>query len=228
MLKIDFHTHTAEDRRDFVKYTARDLIDRAAAAGFDALAVTCHDAFLDSPALVRYAAAKGLLLLPGVEITASHAHIVVINPRFAPCRKGYDLREVPALRREESLFIAAHPYFPFFPSLRSRLVAMLPWIDAIEFTSYHNALIDFNREAVRTARRFGKPLVGNSDCHNLVQFGRTYTLVDAEKSLPSIVRAVRAGRCELRTTPISIGAMAGLVVQAFTVEKMRRIIENRW
>jgi predicted metal-dependent phosphoesterase TrpH len=228
MLKIDFHTHTAEDRRDFVRFTARDLIDRAVSAGFDALAITCHDAFLDSPALVRYAELRGILLLPGVEITASHAHIVVINPRFTPRRTGYDLLEVPALCHEESLFIAAHPYFPFFPSLRARLVAMLPWIDAIEFTSSHNALIDFNRAAVRTARRFGKSLVGNSDCHKLIQFGRTYTLVDAEKSLPSIVRAVRAGRCELRTTPLSMRTMAGIGVPAFTVEKMRRIIENRW
>jgi predicted metal-dependent phosphoesterase TrpH len=228
LLKIDFHTHPAEDRRDFVKYAARELIDRAVARGFDALAITCHDAFYNSPALGRYAAAKGLLLLPGVEITASRAHIVVINPRFAPRRKGYDLREVPALRHEKSLFIAAHPYFPFFPSLGKRLVTILPWLDAIEFTSYHNALVDFNRAAVRTARTYGKPLVGNSDCHDLVQFGKTYTLVDAEKSLPSIVRAVRAGRCEVRTTPISTGTMVRIAVQAFTVEKMRRVIENRW
>ena len=228
MLKVDFHTHTAEDRRDFITYTARDLIDRAATDGYDALAITCHDAFLHQPSLDRYAEEKGILLLPGIEITLGGGHVVVINPRFPPHPKGYALAEIRSLRSEDGLFIAAHPYFPFFPSLQRKLVPLLPWIDAVEVTSYHNALVDFNRKAVRTARLYGKPLVGDSDCHNLVQFGKTYTLVDAEKSLESIVRAVRAGRCEVRTEPISLGAMARIIGHAFTVEKMRRVIENRW
>jgi len=228
MLKVDFHTHTAEDHRDFITYSARELIDRAAEKGYDALAITCHDALLRRPSLDRYAEEKGILLLPGVEITLGGGHVVVINPRFSPRPKGYGLADIRSLRSEDGLFIAAHPYFPFFPSLQRKLVPLLPWIDAVEVTSYHNALIDFNRKAIRMAHLHGKPLVGDSDCHNLLQFGKTFTLVDAEKSLESIVRAVRAGRCEVRTEPIALGAMALLFAHSLTVEKARRIIENRW
>jgi len=233
VLKVDFHTHTAEDRRDFVPFTARDLIDRAAEVGFDALAFAFHDQFFRRPALDAYAERKGILLLPGIEITLSRAlgggHIVVINPRFAPRPKGgYALADLRDLRSEDSLFIAAHPHFPGSHSLGPTLVPLLPWIDAIEFTTLHNSVVDFNRRAVRTARLFGKPLVGDSDCHRLALFGKTYTLVAAEKSLPSIVRAVRAGRCEVRTEPIPLTTIALLLAHAITVEKARRVIDNRW
>jgi predicted metal-dependent phosphoesterase TrpH len=198
------------------------------ALGYDALAVTCHNALLRRPDLTAYAEARGVLLLPGAEITLEGGHVVVINPGFSPRPKGYGLADVRRLKTADSLFIAAHPYFFPFPSLGAKLVPLLPWIDAIEVSSYHNAWIDFNRKAVRTAQLHGKPLVGDSDCHALVQFGTTYTLVDADRSLASIVRAVRAGRCEVRTEPMPLRRMARILGNALTVEKMRRIIENRW
>ncbi len=44
MLKIDLHTHSGEDPQDRIGYSTRELIDRAATLGFDALAVTNHNA----------------------------------------------------------------------------------------------------------------------------------------------------------------------------------------
>lgn len=226
-LKVDFHTHTAEDPKDFIRYSARELIDAAAAKGFDALAVTNHDASLFDPGLERYAAERGILLLPGVEITASGCHIVVINPRFVPNPRGCDLRDLAALRDEASLFIAPHPFFHFFKSLHEKLFLVLRHIDAIEFTCYHHPLLNLNKKAMRTARETGKPLVGNSDSHNLRQFGKTFTLVQAEKSLPAIVAAVKEGRCRVETVPLSLRMMLRVVVNFATVEKMRRMIDRK-
>jgi hypothetical protein len=63
--------------------------------------------------------------------------------------------------------------------------------------------IDFNRRAVAWARARGTPLVGNTDLHLLEQMGTTYSLVDAEPSPDAICAAIRAGRVEVRTTPLS-------------------------
>ncbi len=224
---MDFHVHTREDPKDYVKYTARRLFERAAELGFDALAVTNHDRGVWSPSLAAAAEARGLLLLPGVEITADDAHIVVINPEFEPRLEGCTLRDLPRLYSDRSLTIAPHPFFHFFKSLRKRLFLLLPWIDAIEFTCYHNPLLNLNKAAVRTARDFGKPLVGNSDSHDLRQFGMTYSLVDADKDTASIIAAVKAGRVEVRTSPMSLLRMAGLVAHTATVEKVRRLIDPR-
>lgn len=224
---MDFHVHTREDPKDYIRYTARRLFERAAELGFDALAVTNHDQGVYTPELARAAEARGLLLMPGVEITADDAHIVVINPAFEPRLQGFALRDLPRLADPKSLTIAPHPFFHFFASLQKRLFPLLPWIDAIEFTCYHNPLLNLNKSAVRAARDFGKPLVGNSDSHDMRQFGMTYSLVDAEKDTASIISAVKAGRVEIRTSVMSILAMIRLIVNTATVVQVRRRIDPR-
>jgi predicted metal-dependent phosphoesterase TrpH len=224
---VDFHVHTREDPKDYIRYTAHRLFERAAELGFDALAVTNHDQGVYTPALARAAEARGLLLLPGVEITADDAHIVVINPQFEPRLEGFTLRDLPRLYGARSLTIAPHPFFHFFASLQKRLYTLLPWIDAIEFTCYHNPLLDLNKSAVRAAREFGKPLVGDSDSHDLRQFGLTYSLVDAEKDMGSIISAVKAGRVGIRTSNMSLAAMVRLIANWATVQRVRCLIDPR-
>ena len=69
MLKVELHTHTADDPEDRIPYSTCDLIDRAAALGFDALAITLHDHQLDVRRWEAYAADRGIVLIPGVERT---------------------------------------------------------------------------------------------------------------------------------------------------------------
>jgi hypothetical protein len=227
MLKIDFHSHTAEDPQDRIAYTARDLIDRAAKLGFDALAVTNHNRITYGDDLRAYAEKRGVLLLPGVEITADRCHVLIINPRFA-AGPGirYRLADLPRLKTPDSLFIAPHPFFVIFQSLRGRLLPLLPFFDAIEYASYHNRLVNFNARAVRLAAETGKPLVGTSDCHTAWQLGRTYSLVDAAKDLDSIIAAVKAGRLEYRTRSVSLWAMGRIVASLFSFRKIKRLFER--
>jgi predicted metal-dependent phosphoesterase TrpH len=74
----------------------------------------------------------------------------------------------------------------------------------VEVNALYTPLVDFNAAGIRWARAHGKPLVGNSDLHILEQLGRTYTLVDAEPSANAICRAIREGRVEVRSEPISL------------------------
>ena len=48
VLKVELHSHTADDPHDRIPYSTTQLIDRAAALGYDALAITLHDRQLDS------------------------------------------------------------------------------------------------------------------------------------------------------------------------------------
>ena len=66
MLKVELHAHTADDPVDNIPHSSRDLIDRAAALGYDALAITLHETQLDPAPLSPYAAERGILLIPGV------------------------------------------------------------------------------------------------------------------------------------------------------------------
>jgi len=62
----------------------------------------------------------------------------------------------------------------------------------------------FNRSAVNWARSAGKPIVANADVHRLKQLGKTFSLVDAAPEPNAICAAIREGRVEIQTRPLSL------------------------
>jgi predicted metal-dependent phosphoesterase TrpH len=220
-LKVDFHTHTAEDPEDDVPYTAHDLVDRAADLGFDALAITNHNAVTYSADLAGHAAERGLVLIPGTELTLSRKHVQILSPAprvFAGARSLVDL---PRLRTPDDLVIAPHPFYYVAKSLDRSLESIASLVDAVEFSGYFSRRVDMNKKAVAAAKRLSKPLVGSSDCHNLWQFGLTWTLVEAEKNVPAILAAVKAGRVEVRARPLSFIAMVRVAVNFMLTDRLK-------
>lgn len=220
-LKVDFHTHTDDDPKDYIDFTAEELIDRAAERGLDALAITNHDVITFSRELEDYAAARGVLLMPGVELTLSNKHVVVLTPDSAKAKNFRSLDDLPAIRSDGNLIIAPHPFYPGSRCLKSRLEAHIGSFDAIEFSFFYSHFINPNKKAVELAGASGKPLVGSSDCHNIWQVGITYSLVEAEKTVSSLIRAVKEGRVEVATAPLSIWTMGRVGINWVLGDKLR-------
>jgi len=203
VLKVDFHLHTAEDPVDLIHHDARTLIDRAAAAGFGALAITLHDHQLDDRELTAYAREREIVLLPGLERTIQGKHVLLINFPRAAAEAVVTFRDLAWLKsRGNGLVIAPHPFFPGGTCLRSQLEAHANLFDAVEWTYFWTRQINFNARAARWARAHGKPIVGNSDMHDIRQLGRTHSLVDAAPDADAICEAVRDGRVEVITDPV--------------------------
>ena len=202
MLKVDLHTHTADDPLDRIPYSSYQLIDRAATLGYDALAITLHDRQLDVSRLAAYAAARGVVLIPGVERTIEGRHVLLINfsPAAADVRSFDDVARLK--RRERGLVIAPHPFFPARSCLGSLMDRYATLFDAVEWNAMFTRRINFNARAARWAARHGKPIVGNGDIHRLYQLGTCYSLVDADRNREAICEAVRAGRVHAVSTPL--------------------------
>jgi predicted metal-dependent phosphoesterase TrpH len=203
-LKVDFHTHTSDDPKDYINFSSEQLIDRAATEGFDAIAITNHDALTFSRKLEDCAAERGILLIPGIEITISNKHVLLINPDLKTDLGIRSLGQLAGIKNDRNLIIAPHPFYPGFKCLKSKLKEYISSFDAVEFSFFYNHLINPNDRAVKIAEAHGKPLVGSSDCHNIWQVGSTYTLVEADRYIPSIIAAVKAGKVELVTAPLSL------------------------
>ena len=203
MLKVELHSHTADDPLDRIPYTTKELIDRAAALGYDALAVTLHDRQLDVRPLESYAMERGIVLIPGIERTVEGRHLLLLNfDRVAEDVQTFE--DVRQLKAEGSgLVIAPHPFFPAGMSLLGCMNRHADLFDAVEINAMYTSSLNFNRLAERWARRHGKPLVGNGDVHRLEQFGSTYSLVDAEPNPSAICGAIAAGRVSVVTQPLS-------------------------
>jgi len=206
MIKIDLHMHSGEDPKDGLNYPATALVDRAAALGFGAIAITLHGRVLDEPRLFDYARQRGVLLIPAVEWTIRRRDVLLYNVtqrEVEQVRTFADLRAFKRDRGEAVLVIAPHPYF-FKHSLHGWLERSMDAFDAVEYCHFHFSWLNLNRKAERVAARHGKPVVANSDAHNLWMFGRHYTLVDAAPTIPAIFRAIREGRVQFHSPPTTV------------------------
>jgi predicted metal-dependent phosphoesterase TrpH len=203
MLKVELHAHTADDPVDRIPYTTLELIDRAVALGYDALAITLHERQLDLARFAPHAADRGLVLIPGVERTIEGKHVLMLNfsAGAEDVRTFSDLARLKASR--PGLVVAPHPYFPASVCLRGDLDRHAALFDAVEVNAMFARGLDFNQRAERWARRHGKPLVGNCDVHRLAQLGSTYSLVDAPPDADAICEAVAAGRVTVESRPLA-------------------------
>jgi len=204
VLKVELHSHTADDPHDRIPYSAEQLIDRAGALGYDALAITLHDRRLDVAHLAPHAARRGVVLIPGIERTIGHKHVLLLN--FSPAAESVQtFADVAALKQREpnGLVVAPHPYFPARSCLWGLLDDHADLFDAVEVNAMFTDAVDFNAPSRRWAQARGKPLVGNGDIHRLSQLGTTYSLVDAAPDADAICAAIKAGRVTVEASPLS-------------------------
>jgi predicted metal-dependent phosphoesterase TrpH len=153
VLKVELHTHTSDDPVDRIPHSTLELIDRAIALGYDALAITLHDAQLDPSLWQSYAADHGLLLIPGIERTIQGKHVLLAN-LSCDMRSVRTFADLATLKRNDAgLVIAPHPFFPHASCLGGELMDRHADIfDAVEFNAMFTWGANFNRAAERWAR----------------------------------------------------------------------------
>jgi predicted metal-dependent phosphoesterase TrpH len=227
MLKAELHTHTADDPRDAIPHTTRELIDSAASHGYQVLAITLHDRQLDLAEHRSYAQDRGITLIAGVERTIQGRHVLLLNfPRAA--ERVSSLEELEGLkRRTGGLVIAPHPFYPAPTCLgRPLMDRHADLFDAVEFNYFYTRQFDlFNRAAVKWARAHGKPLVANADLHRLSQLGKTFSLVDSPADPDAICEAIASGKVEIRTEPLSM-TEAALYFASIATGRARRSLDG--
>ena len=211
MLKVELHAHTALDPADYIPHSTRQLIDRAAALGYAALAVTLHDRYYDPAEDTAYAGARGIVLIAGVERTIQRRHLLLLNFPAA-CVEVSTFDDLRALRRRHpaGLVVAPHAFYPIASAMNGDLERHADVVDALEVNAMFTGRLNFNRRAIAWAQAHGKPLVGNTDLHLLQQLGTTYTLVDAPPDPTAICEAIRAGRAQVRSAALPMHRAAYL------------------
>jgi predicted metal-dependent phosphoesterase TrpH len=224
MIKVDLHMHSGEDPEDGLRYPATALVDRAVELGFGAIAITLHSKVLEDERVFEYARQKGLLLIRAVEWNLQHVDVLLYNVTQREAERLRTFDDLRAFRRERGddlLIIAPHPFYPVGHSLSGHLEPNIDLFDAIEYSQTHLPWYNPNKRAVRTAQKHGKPIFANSDAHNIWMFGRHYTLVDAEPTMPSIFRAIREGRVQWHSPHLTVWGCLRMFVFEPLLERRR-------
>lgn len=210
-LKTNLHFHTSDDPEDAVSYSTKEGIDHAAMLGFDALALTCHSKAAWTKEYDAYAEARGILLIPGIELNIKKSngdsgrgrHLIILN-----CTKEAerictfaDLNEYRA-RHPECFILAPHPFFYGNFSLKRYLHKHIALMDAIEHSWFYSSLCNRNKKAARVAHAHRLPFVATSDTHIFQFMDSDYAIIEAEeKSISALFRAMREHKVTNMTRP---------------------------
>jgi predicted metal-dependent phosphoesterase TrpH len=194
-LRIDAHVHTRHSFDSSAPVGA--VLDRAAAAGLDALAITDHDAVdgaLDAAARAR-ADDLGLVVLPGVEVSTADGHLLAIGVERRPAPGRPLAATAAAVRALGGVAVVPHPFQRSRHGARRRRVDLAA--DGVETYNAHLLTGLRNGQAAAFAREHGLPRFGGSDAHRPAQVGDGYTLVETAADDPGpadVLAAMRAGR----------------------------------
>jgi predicted metal-dependent phosphoesterase TrpH len=194
-MKFDLHMHTTRYSPDS-EMDPLDLVRRAQAIGLDGVVITEHDWLWTEPELDELrAAAPGLVVLAGVEVSAREGHFLaygVHNPFALP--KGIGVaslcREV---HRQGGAVVAAHP-FRFGQRFKGILRSENPDLDGLELMS-SNMDASCREQAAAVQQTYFLAGLGSSDAHSEDVLGVCYTEFDAViRDGRDLVEAIRGRR----------------------------------
>ncbi|MBI2151133.1 PHP domain-containing protein [Candidatus Woesearchaeota archaeon] len=225
LLKTELHTHINLDPQDKnrINYSAKELIDCAVERGFQVLGISCHNFQYFDKEMEKYARKRGLLLLSGQEKDVESKHTLLYNISAKIAAKINTLEDLRKVKKEqpEMLVIAAHPFHFFSTCHGKNVIKYSELFDAWEYSYFYTNLFNPNRKTERLAKKLNKPLVGNSDVHNLKYLGRTYSLIEVqansieEVKAEDVFQAIKNGTVKIVTKPVTFKEFFDEVMDIF-------------
>lgn len=190
-MRFDLHVHSC-----FSKDSNADIdsiIMHAKKNGLDGIAVCDHDTIEGGMACVKRAKEIGtdLLIIPGVEVTSSKGHILVIGieeniePYLSP------KKTIEQARKLGGVVIIPHPF-----KLTSHGIGYISGMDIDAVEVLNSRCLDNrpNNKAKKNAQLLNLPQVGGSDAHIPQMVGQAYTEINAEENtVDAVLMAIRQG-----------------------------------
>jgi len=187
-LKIDLHIHTFYSYDSLIKL--KEVVFYAKKRGLDGVAITDHDRV---DGALKVTKETDFLVIPGIEISSLHGHIIGLNIREAvPPKLDVD-ETLDRIHEAGGIAVACHPVIFFKESLREHISSRFDAIEVINSSAF-----PFNYSVKRSeeiASRLGIARVAGSDAHYGPEIGYAYTLVNAEPEVDEIVKAISKGLC---------------------------------
>jgi hypothetical protein len=200
VLAGDLHVHSFPGDGALAPW---DLAHEARRRRLDFIGLTNHNAMLSWDllhALPWVPTTPGVILVPGVEVTAVGFHIAAIGMRSPVDWRGTPVDAIARIHAQDALAIAAHPIGDRDPKplFDAAAVDVLDGVEAahpgmLQDETYLEAYRAFY--AAAAARHPSIAAIGSSDFHTMAPLGvcHTYAFVRAA-TVEGILEAIRAGR----------------------------------
>jgi predicted metal-dependent phosphoesterase TrpH len=193
---LHLHTQYSEDG----KTTLEEAVQYAKERRLDGIAITDHDTVQGALKLTKR---KDLIIVPGIEISSRHGHILGLNIT-EPIQPKLDITEtVGKIRSLGGVAVVAHPSVVIKTGMGTT-IPLGSGIDAVEVmnaSAFPFSLSTYLSR--RLAQRLRLPETAGSDSHYPQEIGSAYTIIDADSDRDDIMEAIRKGKTEPAGKPIS-------------------------
>ncbi|MFP4045636.1 MAG: PHP domain-containing protein [Candidatus Aenigmatarchaeota archaeon] len=185
-MKIDLHVHSSFSGDSST--SPQDMIIEAKKKGLDGLAFTDHNMIGAYDRAREFAEARDFLLIPGVEISTDHGHVLLIGVNDLPASKKFE-DVLKFAKDSNAATIAAHPFTRTRPGMEKDFVRRT---DAVEIINTRT-LARCNRKAEEYVRE--RSLVGTagSDAHRKEELGQVWNEIEA-KDWREVVKRIKQGQ----------------------------------
>ena len=189
-MKIDLHVHTI--------YSGDSSISIGELSKWcsiqtklDGIAITDHDNIDGYNRLKKIRGNEGnLLIIPGIEISFTQGHIIILNVIEEPKRPLLTVENILDYAEDQNgSIIIPHPYR--FSGLREK-AENFP-ADAIEILN-PTASNRENQMAKLLAQSRKLPSVAGSDAHNFEHIGKAFNYINCDYSIEDVIKAIKFGK----------------------------------
>jgi predicted metal-dependent phosphoesterase TrpH len=196
-VKADLHIHTTYSNDSVI--TPKQLVFYAKKRGMTAVAVTDHN---QVDGAQKIAKETDFLIIPGIEVSSMHGHIVGLNVNTLIPRGLSADETVDRIHEAGGIAIACHPFALMKGSVGKYVSRKFNAVEVINASAF-----PFNRatnKAYQLAEKLKLPKVAGTDAHYGPVIGQAYTLIDAEANVETIAKAIANGRCKPAGTSLSL------------------------
>lgn len=184
-MRFDLHVHTHYSGDGLVPPI--DMARHLKKHGFAGMAITDHDTA--TGALQSYDVSD-FLVVPGIEVSTTRGHLLGLGITA-------DIHSIDAptvideIHAQGGVAVVPHPFRRSSPSITSIEGLNVDAVEAFNGREFPRQ----NNKAAALADRYGLPVTGGSDAHQLREAGSGYTRADAE-TIDDLLACITAGNTE--------------------------------
>ncbi len=194
MLKMDSHIHSEYSPDSHSKID--DILDTARSRNIDIIAISDHNTVNGTSEVVKKTKNTDILAIPSIEISSSQGHILGFGCE-EKIPKGLTPEDtIDRIHDLGGLAIVPHPYCFYRHGLLHKTDYKNLKIDAIETKNARFIVGYCNNKAKKLSIKENIPSLGASDAHYWKFVGDCYSLIDCEKDIDSVMKAIVKNKVE--------------------------------
>ena len=194
MLKMDSHIHSEYSPDSSSKID--DILKVAKKENIDVVAISDHNTVDGTSEVLRKTRNTDILAIPSIEISSTDGHILGFGCEENIPRDLTPEDTIDRIHDLGGLAIIPHPYCFYRHGLLHKTDYKNLKIDAIETKNARFIVGYCNNKSKKLSKSEQIPGLGASDAHYWNFVGDCYSLVDSEKDIESIFKAIKKGNIE--------------------------------